>query len=82
MSGELEQRYEDGVELMQAEGATVSEMPAEEIERWLDGMPNIAQRWVEATEARGYPAGRVLEAYIEAVRERGGEPLRDWTRAD
>lgn len=82
VSGELEQRYEDGVELMQSEGATVSELPVEEKEKWLDGMPNIAQRWVEATEARGYPAGRVLEAYIEAVRERGGEPLRDWTRAD
>lgn len=82
VSGELAERYENGLELMQSEGATVSELPVEEKEAWLEGMPNIAQRWVEATEARGYPAGRVLEAYIDAVRERGGEPLRDWTRTD
>ncbi len=67
---------------MTSEGATVTQMSDAERTRWLDGMPNIAQRWVEATEARGYPAGEVLEAYIDAVRERGGEPLRDWTRAD
>jgi hypothetical protein len=37
-------------------------------------------RWAEATEARGIPAGDVVRAYMNAVRERGGKPLRDWDR--
>lgn len=82
VAGQLAERYENGLELMQREGATVTQMSDAERAKWLDGMPNIAQRWAEATEARGYPAQAVLSAYIDAVRARGGEPLRDWNRQD
>jgi hypothetical protein len=44
-------------------------------------MPDIAGRWIEATERRGHPAGDVLRAYMSALRARGGQPLRDWDRA-
>lgn len=80
VAAELEERYERGVEQMQAEGATVYELPLEERNKWLDGMPNIAGQWAEATEKRGYPAKEVLRVYMDAVRERGGTPLRDWDR--
>jgi TRAP-type C4-dicarboxylate transport system substrate-binding protein len=73
-------RFEQAVKRMQAEGATVTEMSLEERRKWLDGMPDIASRWIEATEARGIPAGEVVRAYMNAVRERGGHPLRDWDR--
>jgi hypothetical protein len=43
-------------------------------------MPDIATRWIEATERRGIPAGEVLRAYMSAIRARGGQPLRDWDR--
>ncbi len=43
-------------------------------------MPDIATRWIEATEQRGIPAGEVLRAYMNAVRDHGGTPLRDWDR--
>ncbi len=82
VAGQLAERYENGLELMVSEGATVTEMSDAERMAWLDGMPNIAQRWVEATEARGYPAQDVLSAYMDAVRARGGEPLRAWDRQD
>jgi TRAP-type C4-dicarboxylate transport system substrate-binding protein len=80
VGAEVTARYSRGLEQMRAEGAIVSELPAAEKQRWIDGLPNIAARWVEATEARGMPAGEVLRAYMDAVRSRGAEPLRDWDR--
>ncbi|MDX1562158.1 MAG: C4-dicarboxylate TRAP transporter substrate-binding protein [Gammaproteobacteria bacterium] len=78
VAAELGVRYAAGLESMQAEGAIVTELPPAEKQRWIDVLPNIAGRWVEATEARGIPAGEVLQIYMDAVRRRGGEPLRNW----
>jgi TRAP-type C4-dicarboxylate transport system substrate-binding protein len=78
VSAEVSARYSRGLASMLEEGATVTDLPAAEKQKWIDGLPNIAARWVEATEARGIPAGRVLRIYMEAVRIRGGRPLRDW----
>jgi C4-dicarboxylate-binding protein DctP len=78
LAAELGVRYERGLESMQADGAVVHELSVEEKQKWLDGMPNIAGRWAEASERRGYPAKKVLSAYMNAVRARGGEPLRHW----
>ena len=78
---ELGIRYARALETLRAdEKVFVSELPAAEKQRWIDGMPNIAGRWVEATEARGIPAREVLEIYMDSVRRRGGEPLRNWDR--
>lgn len=77
---ELGVRYERGLKTMQADGAIVTELPMDEKLRWLNGMPNIAQRWADATEKRGIPARRILDTYMKAVRDRGGRPLRDWDR--
>lgn len=78
VADELGVRYANGLTSMQAEGAEVYELPMDEKLKWLNGMPNIARRWAEATEKRGIPAKHVLSAYMEAVRSRGGTPLRDW----
>jgi TRAP-type C4-dicarboxylate transport system substrate-binding protein len=78
VANELGVRYERGLVSMQADGATVTELPYEEKLKWLDGLPNIARRWAEATEARGIPALEVLSIYMDAVRARGGMPLRNW----
>lgn len=80
VANELGVRYERGLESMQADGATVTELPAAEKQKWLDGLPDIAGRWVEATERRGIPAGEVLRIYMDAIRSRGGTPMRDWDR--
>jgi TRAP-type C4-dicarboxylate transport system substrate-binding protein len=82
LAAELGRRYDAGLARMQSEGAIVSELPPAEKEQWIAAMPNIAQRWAEATEARGIPAGEIVRAFMNAVRERGGSPLRDWDRPD
>jgi len=81
VADDLRKRYDVGLARMQSEGAIVSELPLEEKEKWLAAMPNIAARWAEATERRGIPANEVLHAFLDAVRARGGKPLRDWDRA-
>lgn len=77
---DLRKRYEAGVARMQQEGAVITELPLEEKRKWIAAMPDIATRWAEATERRGIPAREVLRAYMEAIRARGGTPLRDWDR--
>ena len=80
VAADLDARYERGVAAMQKDGAIITTLPIEEKLKWLAGMPNIAMRWAAATEKRGIPAGDVVRAYMNAVRERGGKPLRDWDR--
>ena len=82
VADELGVRYTNGLKSMQAEGAEVFELPMDEKLKWLNGMPNIAKRWAAATERRGIPAEKVLQAYMDAVRSRGAEPLRHWDRDD
>lgn len=80
VADEIAKRYAASIERMRTEGATVTELPLAEKRRWLAAMPDIASRWIEATERRGIPAGEVLRAYLAAIRARGGMPLRDWDR--
>jgi TRAP-type C4-dicarboxylate transport system substrate-binding protein len=80
VADDIARRYEASLTRMQSEGATVAELPLAEKQRWLAAMPDIASRWIEATERRGVPAGDALRAYMAAIRARGGAPLRDWDR--
>ena len=49
--------------------------PEEEREIWAAMLPNIAGDWVERN---GPAAAEVLNAYMNAMREAGATPLRDW----
>lgn len=66
--------------LMEKQGATVSTLPAAERRRWARSMPNIARDWVRSNADKGIPAGEVMRAFMQGVRDRGGQPLRDWDR--
>jgi TRAP-type C4-dicarboxylate transport system substrate-binding protein len=77
---DIVKRYDSSLARMRSEGATVVELSLAEKRKWLAAMPNIATSWIEATERRGIPAGQVLQAYLNAIRARGGQPLRDWDR--
>jgi TRAP-type C4-dicarboxylate transport system substrate-binding protein len=80
VADDLAKRYDASIARMRSEGATITELPLAEKQKWLAAMPDIAGRWIEATERRGHPAGEVLRAYMSALRARGGQPLRDWDR--
>jgi TRAP-type C4-dicarboxylate transport system substrate-binding protein len=80
VADEISRRYDASLARMQKEGATVTELPLAEKQKWLAAMPDIATQWVVATERRGIPAGDVLRAYMNAMRAHGIAPLRDWDR--
>ncbi|WP_439523327.1 C4-dicarboxylate TRAP transporter substrate-binding protein [Marivita sp.] len=60
---------------MQAAGLTVHQLPEEEKAKWVNGLPNIIEPWLEQT---GEAGKTVLKAYFAALRERGATPTRNW----
>ena len=60
---------------MQAAGLIVHQMPEEEKAKWVNGLPNIVEPWLEQT---GEAGKTVLKVYFAALEERGAEPLRNW----
>ncbi len=78
MTVEVMERYEQALVAMRTEGATITDFNPREKKRWINNLPNIGGQWVEATEKRGHPAREILDAYMEAIRARGYQPLKNW----
>ena len=66
--------------IMVKAGAKVSDFPMEERERWARVLPNVAQQWADRLEKKGQPGQRVLEAYMQGLRDAKAEIVRDWDR--
>ena len=62
---------------MVARGAVVTTLPASERERWIRGLPNLAQTWASSS---GAASRDVLNAYFAAIRASGQTPGRNWDR--
>lgn len=83
---DLLERHEAALQKMLEVGAdqtppvTMTEMSQEDRAAWVNGMPNIAAEWAADVEARGLPARDFLAAYMEGLRTRGEEPVRDWDK--
>lgn len=61
--------------LMKDAGATVTDMPQAEKEKWVNAMPDLAADWRDAS---GGAAGEVLTAYLAGMKEMGFEAPRNW----
>ena len=59
-------------------GATVTEASAELRSQWAMGMDNAAQNWAETLDAQGLPGSEILSVYMNAMRDAGAVPLRQW----
>ena len=71
-------REEGFLAKMQELGATVSTLDDAERQKWADALPDLAGEWVARNEAAGLPAAEVLKAFLDAGRELGQTPLRNW----
>ena len=69
------------MKIMAKQGATITEFPAAERQKWVDVLPDLAGDWVKRNEAKGLPAKAVLSAFMDGVRKRGGKPARNWDKA-
>jgi C4-dicarboxylate-binding protein DctP len=62
-------------------GGTIITMSKADQKKWADRMPNIAQNLAKSVEKKnGYPAMKILAAYMEALRAGGEHPARDWDK--
>jgi TRAP-type C4-dicarboxylate transport system substrate-binding protein len=67
-----------GREACISQGGAVSELSAEQRQEWADRLPNIAQEWAAASDAKGLPGTKVLEFYMEKMRAAGQPIARHW----
>jgi TRAP-type C4-dicarboxylate transport system substrate-binding protein len=74
---EVMARYEAFLAQLPEVGATVTQLPEQEIAAWAAGLPNLAAEWVDANADKG--AAEVLEAYMAKVKGRGLTPRIDWS---
>lgn len=59
---------------------TISELPAGDRQKWVDGLPDIAGEWAADAESRGLPGKAFMKAYMEGLRAAGEKPARDWDK--
>ena len=77
-SAEAMRRYAIALEAMQVAGATVPTLAPAEKQRWIDGLPPLAELWVERNEQKGLPAREVLLSLMAGLRAAGSPPVKNW----
>jgi TRAP-type C4-dicarboxylate transport system substrate-binding protein len=81
---DLVERHEFALNKMVELGAdqstpvTIVVMPEEERAKWVNGLPNIAGEWAASLEEKGLPANDFLAQYLDGLRARGIQPVRNW----
>ena len=76
----LEAAVAASFEGMAANGATITDAPAEMRAAWAAGMDNAAKVWAESLDAKEIPASDMLTIYMDGMRAAGATPLRDWDK--
>ena len=66
--------------IMVEKGATVTEVDDAFRAKWAAGMDNVAKVWAETLDAQGAPGTVILEAYMNAMRDTGATPVRNWDK--
>ncbi len=66
------------LEIMQSQGATVTEVDQAFRKQWADGMDNVAKLWAEKLDAEGLQGSAVLKDYMDTMRAAGATPVRNW----
>lgn len=77
-AAELEAAVVASFEAMGAAGATITDAPGDMRDAWAAGMDNAARTWADQLDGQGKPASEVLSTYMDAMRDAGAAPLRNW----
>lgn len=73
-------KVRESMATLEKQGATISDFPRAERAKWAKLLPDLAGDWVARNEAKGLPAKKVLAAFMDGVRKRGGKPARNWDK--
>ena len=76
----LEAAVANSFTVMGEQGATITDASDEMRMAWASGMDNAAQEWAAALDGQGKDASGILTLYMDAMRDAGATPLRDWDR--
>jgi len=60
------------------DGVTFYTMPAADIGKWMNAMPDVVADWAEDMEANGLPGWEVAEMYLELSAREGWKYPRQW----
>ncbi len=63
---------------MLAAGAKVYVMSDAERQKWADALPDIGGQWMRDQEAKGLPAKKLLQAYLDELGAMGAKPIINW----
>ena len=58
----------------------IHEVSAELRQNWADSLPNIAREWAAAADGNGLPGSKVLEAYMDMMRDADQPIARQWDK--
>lgn len=75
---QLEAAVEVSFQKMGEAGATITVAPDDMRNAWAAGMENAAAKWAAELDGQGRPASEVLSTYMNAMRDGGATPLRNW----
>lgn len=75
----LEARVEAAYQTMEAGGAQISELPADQIRAWADSLPNIAMEWAAGLDGQGLAGTETVRVYMNHLKDAGVTPPRDWS---
>jgi len=65
---------------MEEAGAKVLYLSDAERKRWAEKLPNVPMNWAESMEQKGLPGKKVLQGYLDGLRQRGTVLVRDWDK--
>jgi len=74
----LEEAVETSFSVMAKNGATITDASDEMRSEWAAGMDNVARDWAAGLDEKGIPGSDILSLYMNAMRDAGSTPLRDW----
>ncbi|MBX2838291.1 MAG: C4-dicarboxylate TRAP transporter substrate-binding protein [Gammaproteobacteria bacterium] len=78
--GDLENMVTTAFKVMGDNGATITDANDNMRNTWASGMENAAKTWAEDLDKKGRPGSEILTLYMDAMRNTGATPLRDWDK--
>lgn len=77
---DLEAAVKAAFETMGQNGATITEISPEMRVEWASGMDNVAKEWAAKLDGEGKSGTKILSIYMDAMRESGAKPAREWDK--
>ncbi len=73
-------RADGALAMMQKNGAKLNHLSTAERKAWAEKLPNVPTQWAENMEKKGLPGKAVVKGYLDGLRKRGVQLVRDWDK--